>query len=88
MKLYYFETPNGFKACLVAKHLGSPVEYVKVNLAAGEQKQPDFLAINPNGRIPALVDGDTKVWERPRSWSTSPRKPAATYGQAVSNRWR
>ncbi len=63
MKLYYFETPNGFKACSVAKHLGSPVEYVKVNLAAGEQKQPDFLAINPNGRIPALVDGDTKVWE-------------------------
>jgi len=63
MKLYYFETPNGRKACAVAKHLNSPVEWVRINLANAEQKADSFLAVNPNGRIPALVDGDVKLWE-------------------------
>lgn len=63
MKLYYFETPNGRKACGVARYVDLPVEYVKINLGSGEQKAADFMAINPNGRIPALVDGDTKLWE-------------------------
>jgi glutathione S-transferase len=63
MKLYYFETPNAHKPCAVAKHVGSPVEYVRIDLAKGEQQAPDFLAINPNGKIPALEDGDTTLWE-------------------------
>ena len=63
MKLYYFETPNGRKPCAVAKYLNSPVEFERVDLAQGAQKAPDYLAINPNGRIPALVDGDTALWE-------------------------
>lgn len=63
MKLYYFETINGQKVCAVAKYLDAPVEYIHVDLAKGEQKSPAFLAINPNGKIPALVDGDTVLWE-------------------------
>lgn len=63
MKLYYFETPNGRKPCAVAKHLNSPVKYVRVDLSKGEHKQPEFMAINPNGKIPALEDGDVKLWE-------------------------
>jgi len=63
MKLYYFETINGQKACAVAKYLESPVEFVHVNLAKGEHKAPHYLAINPNGKIPALEDGDIKLWE-------------------------
>ncbi len=63
MKLYYFETPNGRKPCAVAKYLNAPVEYVRIDLSKGEHKQPDFLAINPNGKIPALEDGDIKLWE-------------------------
>ena len=63
MKLYYFETPNAQKPCAVAKHVGSPVEFVRIDLAKGEQQRPDFLAVNPNGKIPALHDGDTKLWE-------------------------
>ncbi|MGV3633786.1 MAG: glutathione S-transferase family protein [Pseudorhodoplanes sp.] len=63
MKLYYFETTNGQKVCSVAKYLESPVEFVRVNLAKGEHKAPDYLAINPNGKIPALTDGDLKIWE-------------------------
>lgn len=65
MKLYYFETPNARKACAVAKHLGSPVEYVRVDLASGENRTPDYLAINPNGKVPALENGEVKLWESP-----------------------
>ena len=63
MKLYYFETINGQKACAVAKHLNAPVEYVRVDLSKGEHKTPAYLAINPNGKIPALEDGERKIWE-------------------------
>jgi glutathione S-transferase len=63
MKLYYFETINPQKACAVAKYLESPVEFVRVDLAKGENQTPAYLAINPNGKVPALEDGDTKIWE-------------------------
>ena len=63
MKLYYFETLNPRKACAVAKYLGSPVEFVRVDLTKGEHKKPGYLAINPNGKVPAFTDGDTKLWE-------------------------
>ena len=63
MKLYYFETLNPRKACAVARYLNSPVEFVRVDLGKGEHKKPEFLAINPNGKVPALVDGDRRLWE-------------------------
>lgn len=63
MKLYYFETINGKKACAVAKYLNTSVEFVRVDLAKGEHKAPTYLAINPNGKIPALQDGDVTLWE-------------------------
>ena len=63
MKLYYAETLNPRKACAVAKHLGSPVEFVRIDLGKGENRSPRFLAINPNGKVPALLDGDRKLWE-------------------------
>lgn len=63
MKLYYFETINPRKACAVAKYLESPVEFVRIDLAKGEHKTPAFLAINPNGKVPAFEDGETKIWE-------------------------
>ena len=63
MKLYYFETLNPRKACAVARYLGSPVEFVRVDLAKGENRTPEFLAINPNGKVPAFTHGDTRLWE-------------------------
>lgn len=63
MKLYYYETPNPRKACAVAKYLNSQVEYIKVDLSKGEQRRADYLAINPNGKLPTLVDGDVTLWE-------------------------
>lgn len=63
MKLYYFETPNPRRPCAVAKYLNSPVEFVRIDLGKGENKTPELLAVNPNGKVPALSDGDVKLWE-------------------------
>ncbi len=56
--LYTAATPNGHKASIALEELGLPYELKVLKLSAGEQKQPEFLAINPNGRIPAIVDHD------------------------------
>lgn len=61
MQLYYWETMNPRKACAVAKHVAAPVQYVRVQ--GGEHKGPAFLARNPNGLVPVLVDGDLTLWE-------------------------
>lgn len=45
------------------EELNLPYEYVSLNLQAGEHRQPDYLAINPVGKVPAIVDGDLKLWE-------------------------
>jgi glutathione S-transferase len=63
MRLHYFETPNARQACAVARHLALPVEFVRVDLTKGEQRAPGFLAVNPNGKVPALEDGGLKLWE-------------------------
>ena len=56
--LYTAPTPNGWKASVTLEELGLPYQTRAVNLAKNEQKEPWFLAINPNGRIPAIVDHD------------------------------
>ncbi len=63
MELFYAETLSPRKACAVAKYLNSPVAFTRVDLGKGEHKMPAFLAINPNGLVPVLVDGDTRLWE-------------------------
>ena len=63
MKLYWFDTVNPRKACAVAKYLQAPVDYVHVDLGRGEHRKPDYLALNPNGKVPTLVDGGRTLWE-------------------------
>jgi len=63
MKLFYMETLNPRKACAVAKYLNSPVEFVHVDATKGENKTPEFLAINPNAKLPVLEDGPVRLWE-------------------------
>lgn len=45
------------------EELGISYEFVSLDLQANEQQQPDYLAINPMGKVPALVDGEFKLWE-------------------------
>ena len=54
--LYTAPTPNGHKASCTLEALEIPYETHFVNISEGEQKAPDFLALNPNGRIPVIVD--------------------------------
>lgn len=64
--LYTAPTPNGHKASCTLEALGLPYETKYVDIGAGDQKKPEFLALNPNGRIPAIVDrdnGDFAVFE-------------------------
>ena len=54
--LYTAATPNGWKASVALEEMGLTYSVVPVNLLKGEQKTPSFLAKNPNGRIPVIVD--------------------------------
>lgn len=54
--LYYAPTPNGLKLKLFMEETGMPHNVIRVNLGQGEQFRPEFLAISPNNRIPAIVD--------------------------------
>jgi glutathione S-transferase len=56
--LYTSPTPNGWKVSIALEELELPYEVKPIRLDQMEQKKPEFLAINPNGRIPALVDRD------------------------------
>jgi glutathione S-transferase len=64
MKLYGFPpSPNTWKVRALAAHLGVPLEFEFVDLSKGAQYAPAYLALNPSGRTPTLVDGDFKLWE-------------------------
>lgn len=61
--LYTAATPNGYKVSVALEEMGLPYEVRRVDLLAGEQKEPWFLALNPNGRIPVIVDDGFAVFE-------------------------
>ena len=63
IKLYTAPTPNGKKISIALEELGLDYEVVRLDLQAEEQKGEAFLAINPNHKIPAIVDGDLAIWE-------------------------
>ncbi len=56
--LYTAATPNGYKISIALEEMGLDYEVRHLDLMSNEQKQPEFLAINPNGRIPAIIDRD------------------------------
>src|SRR6184192_45166 len=54
--LHYGPTPNGWKISIMLEELGLPYKVIPVNIRAGDQFKPEFLAVSPNNRIPAIVD--------------------------------
>jgi GST-like protein len=52
------ETPNGWKATITFEEIGMSYKVHAIDLGEGDQKKPEFLKLNPNGRIPAMVDRD------------------------------
>ena len=59
IELYYWPTPNGHKISIMLEECGLEYEVKRVNIGAGDQFDPAFLAISPNNRMPAIVDTDT-----------------------------
>jgi GST-like protein len=58
IRLYYHPTPNPAKIALFLEETGLPYETVPVDTGKGQQHMPEFRAINPNGKVPAIVDSD------------------------------
>jgi len=56
--IYYWPTPNGHKITIACEEMGLPYELKAVNIGRGDQFKPEFLAISPNNRMPAIVDPD------------------------------
>ena len=58
LQLYSFPTPNGVKISIALEEIGLPYEAHTINILKNETWTPDFLSINPNGKIPAILDPD------------------------------
>jgi GSH-dependent disulfide-bond oxidoreductase len=56
--LYYWPTPNGWKISIALEEMGLAYNTIPVNIGVGDQFKPEFLAISPNNRMPAIVDQD------------------------------
>ncbi len=89
--LYTAATPNGYKVSIALEELGLDYEVHALNLGEGEQKRPEFLRINPNGRIPAIVDreaGDFAVFESGAILLYLAEKTGQLLPAAKNGRWQ
>ena len=95
MKLYAFPaTPNNRKVVAFIRHYDLAVEVHTVSFKNQEQRQPEFLQINPMGQVPALVDGDHYLWESnailtylARCFPSCNALPTDIWGRADTDRW-
>lgn len=73
------------------EELGIPYEFIMLELQAGEHRQPEYLAINPIGKVPAIVDGDFQLWESGAILFYLAQKygnlPSSLEEQAKINQW-
>jgi GST-like protein len=67
IELHYWTTPNGHKITIFLEEAGVPYRVIPVNISAGDQFKPEFLAISPNNRMPAIVDRDPAGGGKPIS---------------------
>ena len=88
---YYWPTPNGWKVSIMLEECGLPYRVVPVNIGRGDQFKPEFLAISPNNRMPAIVDRWCPgVRVRARfccTWRKSPAASCRPTGAAGRRRW-
>ena len=92
LKLYFHTTPNPMKAALLLEELQTPFEIVPVDILKGEQHAPAYRQINPNGKVPALFDGNIQVFDSHAILLYLAEKhgefsPAATEARAAMLSW-
>src|SRR5471032_2615076 len=63
LKFYFSGAPNPMKVALFLEEAGLPYQPIPVDTRKGDQHKPEFLAINPNAKVPAIVDGDATVFD-------------------------
>ena len=63
LKFYYSGAPNPMKVALFLEETGLPYEPIPVDTRKGDQHKPEYLAINPNAKVPAIVDGEVTVFD-------------------------
>lgn len=63
MQIYWIQAQAPRRVLALVKHLGIEAELIEMDLMAGALRRPDYAAINPNMKAPALVDGDYRLWE-------------------------
>ena len=88
--VYSADTPNGIKIPIALEELDLPYRLIRLDLGAGEQRSPDYLKLNPNARIPALVDtagplGEEALFESGAIlWYLGERYPGLLPGEAAA----
>jgi glutathione S-transferase len=92
MKLYHFPSPNPQKVHVALLELGLECELISVDLTKGEQRRPEFLALNPFGAVPVLADGELTVWDSHAILTYLGDKagklwPASAAGRAKASQW-
>ena len=92
MQLYHFPSPNPQKVTFALKEMDLDCDIVPLDLAKGEHRQPAFLALNPFGRVPVLVDGDLTLSESHAILAYLGEKtgrlwPKSAGGRAEALRW-
>ncbi len=92
MELYTTATPNGHKISIALEELGLPYVVHRIDLGKGEQHEPAFRAISPNGKIPVLVDDGVVIFESIAillylSEKTGKLLPADTQGRFAALGW-
>ncbi len=91
IQLYSLPTPNGVKASIMLEETGLPYEAHLVSFGSDDQMTPEFLSLNPNNKIPAMIDPDgpggkpMPIWESGAILIYLAEKPALL---CRPNRWR
>ncbi len=93
LKLYdYLDSGNGYKVRLLLSQLGRPFELIERDILRGETRTPEFLAINPNGRVPVLVLEDGRALAESNAIlfylaEGTPMLPAGAFARAQALQW-
>ena len=94
LRIYGIARTRAFRALWIAKELGLDYEHIPVEIGQAGARKPDYLAINPNGRLPAINDGGFVLWESlaitlylAKKHATGRLYPATLEGEAEAWKW-